>query len=118
MPLIKIDNARFAELVKAQFRHAIQSHIDATAQAQEYDSGANLAGYVSSTIPIWRAQAEAFVAWRDLVWITVFERLAMVEAGLEPPPESAQELIDILPVIEWPAIQPPDDEPEDEPSDL
>lgn len=90
------------EELKETFRRAVQAHIDTTAQARMYDSGASLAGYVNSAVPAWAAEAQAFVAWRDAVWLFVFNRLAQVEAGEVAPPASAQELIDMLPVIAWP----------------
>ena len=88
--------------VKEIFRRAIQAHVDATAQSRSYDNGMALAGYVNSAVPPWRAEAEAFIAWRDAVWLFVFEKLAEIEAGEAVPPETAQALIDTLPAVEWP----------------
>ena len=53
-------------------------------------------------IEAWRAEAEAFVAWRDAVWTDVIDRLAQVEAGDVEPPETAEALIALLPDIDWP----------------
>ena len=103
MSLIKVNPAVVAAQTKRQFQAAIQSHIDTTAQARSYDNGMALAGYVNSTIAPWKAEAEAFIAWRDQVWLFVFEKLAQVEAGETPAPESPEALIGWLPQIEWPA---------------
>ena len=86
----------------AAFRRAVQAHVDATAGQRDYDSGNSLASYTSSTVEAWRAEAEAFVAWRDAVWTFVIDRLAQVEAGEAEPPETAEALITLLPGIDWP----------------
>jgi hypothetical protein len=83
------------------FRVAVQAHIDATARSRGYENGFALAGYVTSTVAPWRAEAEAFVAWRDQVWLAVFELLAQVQAGDIPPPASPEALIAELPTIDW-----------------
>ena len=85
----------------AAFRRAVQAHVDATAQSRDYDNGNSLASYTPSTVEAWRAEAEAFVAWRDAVWTDVIERLAQVEAGEADPPESPDALIALLPDIDW-----------------
>jgi hypothetical protein len=89
-----------AELIET-YRRAVQAHVDATAQSKGYNNGAAMAGYVSSTIPTWRAEAEAFVAWRDQVWLFVFETLAQIEAENMEAPESATALVATIPEIEW-----------------
>jgi len=88
--------------LRETYRVAVQAHIDATAQSRDYENGFALAGYVSSTVPPWKAEAEAFVAWRDQVWLAVFELLAQVEAGDTPAPSSPEALVAWLPQIEWP----------------
>lgn len=84
------------------YRRAIQAHIDATAQAKDYDSGVTCSSYVNSTIPAWAAQAVAFVAWRDAVWAYAFTELTKVEAGQRPQPTVA-EIVGELPAMSWPA---------------
>ena len=81
---------------------AIDAHVDATARSKGYNSAAHCASYIASTHAPWAAEAQAFVAWRDQVWLFVFQQLALVEAGTIPAPTSSQELIDTLPAIQWP----------------
>jgi hypothetical protein len=90
-----------AELIDT-YRRAVQAHVDATAQSKGYNDAAALAGYTSSTVPPWKAEAETFVAWRDQVWLAVFEMLAQIQSGDMEPPESPAALIGWLPQIEWP----------------
>lgn len=80
---------------------AIQSHIDATARAREYNDGVTCASYVASTITTWAADAAAFVAWRDAVWLSAYQTLAAVQSGQQQPP-TIEALISGLPVITWP----------------
>ena len=101
MSIIKIKQPDPAVQIAA-FRRAVQAHVDATAQSRDYDSGNSLASYTASTVAAWKAEAEAFVAWRDAVWTFVIERLAQVQAGDVEPPETAEALIALLPDIEWP----------------
>lgn len=84
------------------YRFAIQAHIDATAQARNYDSGLTCASYTGSTNPAWAAEATAFVAWRDDVWTYAYSEFAKVQAGERPQPSIA-EIIGDLPVMTWPA---------------
>ncbi len=86
---------------EADFAAAIQGHIDATAQAKGYTDGFALAGYVASTVQEWAAEATAFVAWRDSVWLYAYQEMAKVAAGERPTP-TVLELIGELPAIAWP----------------
>jgi hypothetical protein len=80
----------------------IQSHIDATARSRGYRDGFALAGYVSSTITTWAAEAAAFIAWRDSVWVYVYQEFAKVQNGEREHPGIAA-MTEELPVITWPS---------------
>lgn len=81
------------------YRRAIDAHVEATAQSRQYNSAAHMASYVASTVPEWAAEAEAFVAWRDQVWVTAIHFLATVT---EAP--TIEAVIEALPQIEWPTF--------------
>ncbi|WP_266076825.1 hypothetical protein [Brucella intermedia] len=83
------------------YRIEIQAHIDSKAQEKQYDSGATLASYVSSTVPGWFLDAQAFVAWRDSVWLYAFAELDKVQSGERERP-SIEDFLAELPVLEWP----------------
>lgn len=100
--IIKIRQHDPTEALKESYRQAVQAHIDATAGARGYGAGSTLAGYIASAVPLWQAEAQAFVAWRDDVWLFVFDTLAQIETGEMPPPESAEALISDLPKVKWP----------------
>jgi len=84
------------------FRTAIQSMIDSKAQERDYDSGATLASYVNSTIQQWATEAQAFVAWRDAVWLHALTELDKVQSGARSQP-TIEEFLAELPEMEWPS---------------
>jgi len=84
-----------------QFRRAIQAHIDATAREKDYDDAKSIATYLNSTVAQWAAEAEAFVAWRDAVWLYAYEQLDKVMNGKREQPTVEEFLVE-LPKIEWP----------------
>lgn len=89
-------------LTAAQFQRAIEVHVDAVAAQRGYSSAVSLASYVASTIPLWQAEAQAFVAWRDAVWAYALTELAKVQGGLRVAPETTDAFVAELPLIEWP----------------
>lgn len=88
-------------LTADDYRREIQSLIDTKAQEKDYDSGATLASYVSSTIPQWAAEASAFVAWRDAVWLHALTELDKVQSGARSQP-TIENFLTELPTMEWP----------------
>jgi len=87
------------------YRAAIRAHVDATAQARDYDNAVSCASYVDSTNPQWAAEAQAFVAWRDAVWAYVFAELAKVENGEREQPTVEQFIAELAGAVpmEWPS---------------
>lgn len=83
------------------YRAAIQAMIDAKASERQYDSGAALASYVNSTIEQWASEAQAFVAWRDAVWLYALAELDKVQKGERDQP-SVDDFLAELPEFEWP----------------
>jgi len=83
------------------FRVAVQSLLDAKAQEKQYDNGFTVASYVVSTNPIWKAEAEAFVAWRDAVWGYALAELDKVQSGTREIP-TLEAFLEELPPFEWP----------------
>ncbi|TPM39391.1 hypothetical protein FJ951_27175 [Mesorhizobium sp. B2-2-3] len=86
----------------ASFQTAIQSLVDQTARSRSYADGNALAGYVASTVPAWSAEATAFVAWRDAVWVYAYGELDKVKAGEREVP-TVEAFLAELPVIAWPS---------------
>lgn len=82
------------------YQRAIQQLIEETAQSKQYDTAANLASYVASTVPVWAAQAQTFVAWRDAVWQYTYQQLEQFQLSLREQP-SVVDFLSELPVINW-----------------
>ena len=89
------------DVIVAQYRDAIQSMIDRTANERQYDDGSSLASYVNSTIPEWANEAQAFVVWRDQVWAYAIEELAKVQNAEREQP-NLEDSLDEIPSFNWP----------------
>lgn len=90
------------EQIKQRLTNAVQRHLDETARERDYDGILSLCTYATSTDPKFAAEGQAGVEWRDTVWAECYRLLGQVESGeIEPPSEA--ELIDALPVFEWPS---------------
>ncbi len=92
------------DAIVAQYRAAIQSMIDQTANERQYDDGNSLASYVNSTVPEWASEAQAFVLWRDQVWTYSLGELEKVKKGQREQP-SAGDFLAELPAFAWPATE-------------
>ncbi len=62
------------------YANAIDEYLDQIARARDYRDAARLAGYAASTIPQYAADAMAFIAWRDAVWIYAYQMLGEVKS--------------------------------------
>jgi hypothetical protein len=83
------------EEIQRQIAAAIDAHVEAQALSLQYNSAAHLVGYVASTVSHWRAEAEAFVSWRDAVWMAaITEQAEAMETGNVP---SVDDVIEALP---------------------
>ncbi|TPK38710.1 hypothetical protein [Mesorhizobium sp. B2-5-3] len=86
----------------ASFQTAIQSLVDQTAKSRFYADGNALAGYVASTVSDWSAEATAFLAWRDAVWVYAYGELDKVTAGERSIP-TVEAFLAELPAMQWPS---------------
>jgi hypothetical protein len=83
------------------YENAIQSMVDEAARSRRYADGKSMDGYVTSTVPAWASEAQAFVAWRDNVWQYAYSELAKVQTKKRKQP-SVQDFLQELPAIVWP----------------
>ena len=84
------------------YKSAIVTMLDATAQERRYDNAVSISTYVSSTNPQWVVEASAFIAWRDAVWAYAYVELEKVMGGLRPQP-TVEAFLAELPTLTWPA---------------
>jgi hypothetical protein len=70
---------------------AVDALVESVAQAMQYRSAVHCASYANSTVAQWAAEAAAFMAWRDAVWLAVY--------ALDPadPPATVAEVLAALP---------------------
>lgn len=83
---------------QAEAAAAVQSHLDAAAQARGYDNILSAVSYRGDTNPKFGAEAEAFFAWRSAVWAHCYAALAACMQGTRPIP-TIPELIAELPAL-------------------
>lgn len=86
---------------QAEFIARIDRHIDEVASNRGYSSASSFSTYVQSTNAAWAAEAAAFVAWRDAVWMKAHEELGRVLAGERGSP-TLDGIVDEMPEIVWP----------------
>lgn len=61
------------EKLMEQYKAITQINCDKLAKEWGYDSLAEATSYTNSTVPQYKAEAEALIIWRDLVWVKVEE---------------------------------------------
>lgn len=90
-----------AEAIRREYTGYIQEHLDAVAQTRLYDGILSLCSYATSADPIFAAEGQAGVAWRDAVWRLGYQLLDEVQSGQRELP-TREELLAMLPPMEWP----------------
>lgn len=88
-----------AEIITS-LTQAVQSRLDSEARTHNYDGILSLCSYATSLDPIFKAEGQAGVEWRDAVWRTSNQIMAEVKAGTRPVPTS-EELLAELPGMVW-----------------
>lgn len=84
--------------VQKNLTNYVQKYLDRKAQAKGYDGIVSACTYLNSTNAKFKAEGEAYVAWRDSVWSKFYEILNDALAGnCDIPTEN--ELISELPTI-------------------
>ena len=83
------------------YRRGIQGFVDETARQRQYDGGTSCASYANSTNATWAAEANAFIVWRDAVWVYSFAELDKVQSGQREQPTVAAFIAE-LPALVWP----------------
>lgn len=96
----QIDEAKFAELVKV-FELAVIQFLNAKVQERNYDNILSACTYDNSTIPKFKSEALACIAWRDAVWEYCYSELNKVKLN-QRQINTPGEFINELPVLIWP----------------
>jgi uncharacterized protein (UPF0297 family) len=88
------------ETFKSDIDRKVNNLLLSTAQTRGYSSVNSIISYVASGNIQWKAEADAFVAWRDQVWEHVYIEYINIDAGGEIPNEDV--FMATLPQIVWP----------------
>ena len=75
--------------VFSQAEVAVQTMLDDFAKTWQYESILSAASYAYSTIPKFKAEALALVAWRDAVWSACYVEMAAIQGGSPMPTTQA-----------------------------
>lgn len=81
---------------------AVQKRLDTFAHTRNYDNILSACTYATSTVPKFKTEGQYCVDLRDSTWSTLYTLLAEVEAGTKPMPATVEEVISLLPTMEWP----------------
>lgn len=80
----------------------VANAVEEVAKSKGYDSAAQLVSYSNSTVEAWKAESDVFSAWRDNVWVTLFGRLQIIKEDPSKIPQDPEDILIMLPQIEWP----------------
>ncbi len=93
-PLFILNELRAATLV------LVEILINKTARSKSYGDALACASYANSTVPQWATEAQAFIAWRDAVWVYCLTEFEKAKQGARDI-VSAEEFLTELPLISW-----------------
>lgn len=96
----QVNNPIPQPVTQNDFIRAIKQQLDKKAQEKNYESEYSIASYTDSTNQQWQQEAQAFIAWRDAVWLYAYSELALVQAGDKPVP-TIEQFLEGLPELNW-----------------
>ncbi|MBC7198143.1 MAG: hypothetical protein H5U32_02730 [Pseudomonas balearica] len=96
-----IASAKSNEANVAEYTDFMQKYMDSIAKQRRYDGILALCTYATSTNPVFAAEGQAGVVFRDAVWDFGYKLFADVTSGIRELP-STEELLIMLPKMVWP----------------
>ena len=87
--------------MQKQIEISIRELVEAKPLERGYDNVMTLSSYTTSGNAQWKAEADAFIAWRDSVFAYAYQTLADVQAELIPLP-SLEDFMAGIPTLTWP----------------
>lgn len=99
-PILYLFYGKEFEKQKKDIVDAVQKLMDDTAKTRNYDDIFTAISYKDSAVEKFKKEAEACLAWRDLVWVTCYEILDEV-VTLKRELPSLEEILEELPKIDW-----------------
>ena len=101
LPRDAIECAYIASDVTRRYTAALDMHIQATARNAAFVDALSLVSYAQSRNHVWKAQARAFLVWRDTVWEYAQEAFETLDPSQELESNLAA-FIAGAPKINWP----------------
>ncbi len=93
------------EVILKNIQNKVESElrllIEAKPRERGYDNIFTLCSYVTSSNSQWQAEANAFISWRDSVFIYAYDILVQVQSQQISAP-TIEEFMLGLPLLEWP----------------
>lgn len=87
--------------MQKQVEREIREIIESKPLERGYDNLMTLTSYTTSSNVQWKAEADAFIAWRDSVFAYAYQTLADIQAELIPLP-SLEDFMAGVPSLTWP----------------
>lgn len=86
--------------LKDELQVLTESTLDAVAKSKQYSSAISCASYAASTNVAWKAEADAFIAYRDSVYEYAINYMDRAESGEIANP-SKEDYMSAFPVMIW-----------------
>jgi len=99
---IAANRAMAEQTFKEEVVAATQFRLDAFARTRNYDGILSACTYASSTINKFMVEGQYCVNMRDATWMVLYSLMADVQAGNQPMPATVEDVLAVLPVLEWP----------------
>lgn len=87
--------------LKEELQALTESMVDAVAKGRQYSNAVSCASYANSTNVAWKAEADAFIAYRDSVYEYGIDYMDRAQQGLIAEP-SKEDYMSGFPVMVWP----------------
>lgn len=88
-----------------RYTATVQQHLDLFARTRNYDNIQSAVSYKGCGVQKFEVEADYCNRMRAQVWATLYTMLDEVLSGNREIPSSSTEVIDMLPVLEWPEIE-------------
>lgn len=88
--------------IEQEIQKQVQSQLDSFAQSRYYNNILSATSYINSTNPKFASEAQYALELRDNTWSALLTILNEVTQGTRDMPSSLGDIIDELPLMQWP----------------
>jgi len=103
LPALTVEEnmAKFAIQLKRDVVDYAQARLDAFAQTRGYNDILSACTYKGSPVAKFDQEAQRCIQLRSDTWATLYTELEAIESGAKPMPQSADDILSILPELTW-----------------